>query len=347
MPTPQDALEAAETATERLRASSLLAFSSRVKGADEGAARLALREAFAHLRSVEAEEERSRQEAAEGAGFSRLPRAPRPEDEEEEAGEGKEEGEDTVGEEAHTASSLAPKRRTVGRLVRAATRRRDEARVLHAAADFLVGASLKDLAARALSLAAEATGEATAAAVDGSDALPPAQALLEGRLALTGEDLPAAEAKLQEAVRLAPKRPSAWAAAGAAASRRGDADTAIDRLRRAVALFEAEAGPDGPPCDLLLRLAALYAGCGETGAAKELYLRACAREPSATAWLGVGRACLQLGEMEEAEEALCEANALDSMVCSSIVLMFTLLPPVHTSPPLLPRGRRTRTCGAR
>lgn len=331
---PQDALEAAETATERLRASSLLAFSARVAGADEATTRLALREAFAHLRAVEGEEERRKQGEAEEAGFTRLPRAPRPEDEEEERGGGEgDEGEEGAGN-GRTASSLAPKRRTVGRLVRAATRRRDEARVLHAAAEFLVAASLHGLAGRALALASEAVAEATAAAVDGSAGLPAAQALLEGRHALGEGDRDVAEAKLQEAVRLAPKRASAWDAAGTAAARYGDPDVAVDRLRRALDLYEAESGPDGPPCQLLLRLGGLYAERGETGAAKELFLRACGREPSATAWLGVGRACLQLGEVEEAEEALCEANALDSMVRSYRAMCLFLSPSQSLSPSL-------------
>ena len=48
------------------------------------------------------------------------------------------------------------------------------------------------------------------------------------------------------------------------------------------------------------------------GSAKEVYLRCCKRMPSASVWLGVGKACMKLGNMQEAEEALAEANIVDN-----------------------------------
>jgi hypothetical protein len=38
--------------------------------------------------------------------------------------------------------------------------------------------------------------------------------------------------------------------------------------------------------------------------AKSMYLRACESSPSSQSWLGVGKACLVLGDQEEAEDAL-------------------------------------------
>ena len=37
--------------------------------------------------------------------------------------------------------------------------------------------------------------------------------------------------------------------------------------------------------------------------AKSMYLRACERDPSSTSWLGAGKACIALGELDEAEDA--------------------------------------------
>ncbi|KAJ3056144.1 Cilia- and flagella-associated protein 70 [Rhizophlyctis rosea] len=58
--------------------------------------------------------------------------------------------------------------------------------------------------------------------------------------------------------------------------------------------------------------------------AKTMYLRACEKDPSSTSWLGAGKACLALGELDEAEDAFAEANVLnnrDSDVWANLALL--------------------------
>ncbi|KAJ3416941.1 Cilia- and flagella-associated protein 70 [Chytridiales sp. JEL 0842] len=58
--------------------------------------------------------------------------------------------------------------------------------------------------------------------------------------------------------------------------------------------------------------------------AKSMFLRACEAHASAQSWLGVGKACIALGEYDEAEDALAEANVLnnrDSEVWSFLALL--------------------------
>lgn len=46
--------------------------------------------------------------------------------------------------------------------------------------------------------------------------------------------------------------------------------------------------------------------------AKKLFLNACKTSPTSHTWLGVGMSCYELGEFEEAEMALLEANVIDN-----------------------------------
>ena len=61
----------------------------------------------------------------------------------------------------------------------------------------------------------------------------------------------------------------------------------------------------------LVRMARLYLWIGKHYEAKDVLIKACRLTPSATTWLGLAIACYHLKEVDQAEQALCEANILD------------------------------------
>jgi len=80
------------------------------------------------------------------------------------------------------------------------------------------------------------------------------------------------------------------------------------------------------PLLALLHLGTLCLHSGEPARAKELFLLACRQMPSCTSWLGVGMASLALHQLDEAEEALAEANVLnnrDEHVWANLALLCT------------------------
>ena len=66
------------------------------------------------------------------------------------------------------------------------------------------------------------------------------------------------------------------------------------------------------PMPALLLLGELCLADGDNEMAKEVYLLACRQAPTCTSWLGVGIACLRMGQGPGAEEALSEANVLNN-----------------------------------
>lgn len=64
---------------------------------------------------------------------------------------------------------------------------------------------------------------------------------------------------------------------------------------------------------MLMRLGWLHLNSKNFFDAKDTFIKACRMEPTASSWLGLGEACVGLGEFSQAEEALSEANILDHL----------------------------------
>ncbi|EGD77659.1 hypothetical protein PTSG_08751 [Salpingoeca rosetta] len=84
-------------------------------------------------------------------------------------------------------------------------------------------------------------------------------------------------------------------------------DTARSHYEHALALE----GTTGEEDIVRLRLGRIYLAEDDFALAKDMYLRTCNQRPSSLAWLGLGVACYRLGQLEDAEDALAEANMYD------------------------------------
>ena len=104
-----------------------------------------------------------------------------------------------------------------------------------------------------------------------------------------------------------PTSSAVFALQGAVHLAAGDAAAATAAYERAI---ELSAGPS--PLDVYLKLGSIYAAAGAHEDAKRTYLAACLGHARASAWLGAGVACMRLGDLAGAEEALAEANVLDN-----------------------------------
>lgn len=81
------------------------------------------------------------------------------------------------------------------------------------------------------------------------------------------------------------------------------------------------------PARIFVRLGDLYLLQSDLDRAKEVMLRCCAEYTLPTGWLKVGITCLKLNEVEDAEDALQEANVLDNRnpeVWGYLALLFLL-----------------------
>ena len=141
---------------------------------------------------------------------------------------------------------------------------------------------------------------------------------LAGFTSMVSNDVQGAQKNLKAAIELEEKCHEAWCLLGHLMHSAGNAVEAKRAYQTALPLLEAQSTVEpialmtGLPL-LYIRLGALYLdSASDAGAAKEVFLRCCRSNPSASVWLGVGRACIMLGLLNEAEEALAEANIIDN-----------------------------------
>ncbi|NXX98878.1 CFA70 protein, partial [Centropus bengalensis] len=125
---------------------------------------------------------------------------------------------------------------------------------------------------------------------------------------LLKEDLPKCNECLCEALKIDYLNPNVWAQKGHLCYLGKDFHEAKACYERTVSFVEDAADMHF----VYLRLGSIYLEEKEYGRAKQTFLLACKDSASCLTWLGVGIACYRLGEMEEAEDALSEANALNN-----------------------------------
>ncbi|CAH8509985.1 unnamed protein product [Schistosoma haematobium] len=135
--------------------------------------------------------------------------------------------------------------------------------------------------------------------------------LLCARLSMNSskQDLSEAEFNASLIIEADPEAVEAWACLGHLRYIAGDLNAARSCYERCLCLIT------WPPKDqhiLLLRLGSIYLQQLKYKEAKDIYLRACKSSPTCATWLGVGKACYRLEELENAEEALTEANYINN-----------------------------------
>lgn len=125
---------------------------------------------------------------------------------------------------------------------------------------------------------------------------------------LLRKEYDAANENLQEASQVDHQNPDVWALTGHLRYMSGRKGEARQCYEHALSLVTDASELHS----VYLRLGSIYLQEGEFEKAKNTYLRACKRSPTCLTWLGVGVACYRLEEMQEAEDALSEANALNN-----------------------------------
>ena len=131
--------------------------------------------------------------------------------------------------------------------------------------------------------------------------------LTRGEMQLHSASAAVAASTLEAGLDVARKNASGYALLGKARLQLGEVEAARAAFEKAL-----ERSPQPYPLATLLLLGRLCLDAGESARAKELFLYACRQRPSCTSWLGAGQACHALGELEQAEESLSEANVLNN-----------------------------------
>ncbi|KAM3917603.1 cilia- and flagella-associated protein 70 isoform 2-T3 [Leptodactylus fuscus] len=132
--------------------------------------------------------------------------------------------------------------------------------------------------------------------------------LMCAQLHLLKKEFDAANENLREASQVEHQNPDVWALTGHVRYMSGRKGEARQCYEHALSLV-ADASEMH---SVYLRLGSIYLQDGEFDKAKNTYLLACKRSPTCLTWLGVGVACYRLEELQEAEDALSEANALNN-----------------------------------
>jgi tetratricopeptide (TPR) repeat protein len=129
-------------------------------------------------------------------------------------------------------------------------------------------------------------------------------------------DLDGAQKALEAAIELEEKCPEAWSLLGHLKFTQGKSLDARNAYQTALPLLEAQTTEPvlhlTSLVQVYIRLGKIYLEDSNYGSAREVFLRCCKYMPSASVWLGVGKACMKIGNMQEAEEALAEANIVDN-----------------------------------
>ncbi|XP_040296096.1 cilia- and flagella-associated protein 70 isoform X2 [Bufo bufo] len=132
--------------------------------------------------------------------------------------------------------------------------------------------------------------------------------LMCAQVHLLRKEFEAANENLREASQVDHQNPDVWALTGHVRYMSGRKGEARQCYEHALSLV-ADASELH---SFYLRLGSIYLQEGEFEKAKKTYLQACRRSPTCLTWLGVGVACYRLEELQEAEDALSEANALNN-----------------------------------
>lgn len=117
-----------------------------------------------------------------------------------------------------------------------------------------------------------------------------------------------AKANLNEALTFDYQNPDTWALLGHINYLTGKMEEARESYERVLDFI----GEASDMHTVYLRLGSIYLQDKQFSGAKHTFLLACKRSPSCVTWLGTGIACFRMGELAEAEDALCEANILNN-----------------------------------